>query len=183
MISSTHHTDRPTSTCGNRSPTSLSKLQAQRQSVYVYPLLKKNDILSSYFLKRWPLKSAEPTGKKIFEWGGHYHNSDPPRRRGNHKLYPTYKMNTRDYPLLPTNQEVEDIQWSSCNRWRIYTVHPTLLIFIAISKNIVKVHTRKMGIPVCFAARNIAVAHSLTYWKERWKKCKQQHYTCLLYVI
>jgi hypothetical protein len=72
-------------------------------------------------------------------------------------------MNTRDYALLLPNQEVEDIQWSSCNRWHIYTVHPTLLIFIAISKNIVKAHTRKMGIPVCFAARNIAVAHSLTY--------------------
>jgi hypothetical protein len=31
----------------------------------------------------------------------------------------------------------------------------------------VKVHTRKMGIPVCFAARNIAVAHSLTYWEKK----------------
>lgn len=185
MISSTHHTDRLTSTCGNRSPTSLNKLQAQRQSVYVYPFLKKK--WHSLILFSWRgdliLKLAEPTGKKFSEWGGHYHNSDPPHRRGNHKLHPTYEMNTRDLPLLPPNQEVEDIWWSSCNRWHIYTVHPTLLIFIAISKNIVKAHTRKMGIPVCFAARNIAVAHSLTYWEEKDGKCKQQYYTCLLYVI
>ncbi len=129
---------------------------------------KKLTFSHPIFLKRWPDTEISRTyWKKFSEWGGHYHNRDPPHRRGNHKLHPTYKMNTRDYALLLPNQEVEDIQWSSCNRWHIYTVHPTLLIFIAISKNIVKAHTRKMGIPVCFAARNIAVAHSLTYWEEK----------------
>jgi hypothetical protein len=71
---------------------------------------KKMTFSHPIFLKRWPdTELAEPTGKKFSEWGGHYHNSDPPHRRGNHKLHPTYKMNTRDYPLLPPNQEVEDI--------------------------------------------------------------------------